>query len=132
MQKRNQQGKKRNKEIYKTSRGTLRKTIEEHEKTQAEQRLQDILKEAKINPNVIWKTRKKSECNNELEYNIITETGKTLTEAEITKEYIADQYEALYQARPGTSEYEQWTKHITETVKQIVENHQKTEKNTRK
>ncbi len=118
----------RTKEIYKISRGTHRKTIEEHEKTQAELRLQDILKEAKIDPNVIWKTRKRTKCNNELEYDIITEAGETLIEAEITKEYIADQYEALYQARPGTKEYEQWTEHITETVKKVGENHEKTGK----
>ena len=44
------------------------------------------------------------------------EEGTTLTDPQKTKEHIADYFEDLYQARPGTPEYETWTNHIEKTV----------------
>ena len=40
-------------------------------------------------------------------YDTITEEGKKLTNPEEAKEYIAQYYEQLYQAREGTIEYQE-------------------------
>ncbi len=40
-----------------------------------------------------------------------------------TLTYTADQYEALYQARPGLPEYEKWTTNIMNKVKKLEEEH---------
>ena len=72
-----------------------------------------IIEQAKHDPNIIWQTRKRSKYNNELEYDTIREEEKTLTEPEEPKKYIADQYEELFQARPGTQAYQEWTDTIT-------------------
>ena len=53
-----------------------------------------------------------------MEYNI-TEDGREITDPQETKEHIANYFEDLYQARPGTSEYEESTRHITETMKKL-------------
>ena len=64
---------------------------------------------AKINPNIIWKARKRTKGCNSIDYNTITEEGKNLTDPEETKQYIAGYFENLYQAREGTEEYRDWT-----------------------
>ena len=95
----------------------LRTAIEEHENKKAEEKIQQITKMAKINPNTIWNTRKRTRTDNELSYATITEEGTTITDPEKTKEHIAEYFEDLYQARPGTPEYENWTKYIETEVK---------------
>ena len=53
------------------------------------------------------------------EYDTITEEGKTITDPDETKQYIANFYENLYQARKGSTEYQKWTDHITQEIKNI-------------
>ncbi len=53
------------------------------------------------------------------------EEGITLTDPEKNIMYIAEQYEALYQARPGTLDYKDWTDHITNTVQNLENEHNK-------
>ena len=43
----------------------------------------------------------------------------TETDPRKSKEYIADYYQNLYKAREGTSEYEDCTQHIKDTVAEI-------------
>ena len=57
----------------------------------------------------------------ELDYNIITEDDRVLTCPEETKNHVVEYFKDLYQARPGTPEYEHWTQHITATVQQATE-----------
>ena len=52
-------------------------------------------------------------------YDTITEEGTKLTNPEEAKEYIAQYYEQLYQAREGTIEYQEWTEEIKNKVKEI-------------
>ena len=87
---------------------------------------------AKINPNTIWDTRKRTRTDNELSYATITEEGTTITDPEKTKEHIAEYFEDLYQARPGTPEYENWTKYIETEVKKHSNQLNKQEKNQNK
>ncbi len=61
------------------------------------------------------KNRNKSQTtkiDNEWDYNIVTK-GHLIADPEETKPSIADRYEALYQAQPGTPEYEGWSELIT-------------------
>ena len=60
----------------------------------------------------------------EVDYNIIYEDDRVLTCPEETKNHVEEYFKNLYQARPGTPEYANWTQHITDTV------HQATEKTT--
>ncbi len=53
------------------------------------------------------------------EYDTITEEGECLQTPDETKEYIAEYYENLYQAREGKIEYQQWTNKIQSKVKEI-------------
>ena len=98
----------------------LSKAIEKEEENIINNRLQDLAKKARINPNTIWETRKRAKGFNGLDYKTITEEGKHLTDPQETKDYIANYFEELYQAREGTPEYSKWTKITTETVRQAL------------
>ena len=88
-----------------------------------EEKIKRLVSEAKINPNIIWQTRRKIKTDTDLDYNTITEEGRVLTEPEEMREYIAEYFENLYQARPSTPTYEEWTKKITEKMEVIKNNH---------
>ena len=102
---------------YLEAQTTYRMAVEACERSRTEKRTETLVKKATIGPNEIWQARKRSQSRNELEYNTITEEAETLTDPEKIKEYIADYFEELYQARPGAPEYEFWTKHITDTMR---------------
>ena len=89
----------------------------------ATQHLSPANQEAKINPNIIWQTRRKIKTDTDLEYNTITEERRVLMEPEEMREYIAQYFENPYQARPSTPAYEEWTKKITEKIEMIKDNH---------
>ncbi len=69
---------------------------------------------------MFWKLRKRVVTNKtENTYDTITETGDRLEDPEETRQYIADFYENLYQAREGTLEYQKWTDDINNRVKEL-------------
>ena len=70
---------------YLEAQKTYRSAVEECERARTEQRIKNLVKKAKINPNEIWQARKRSQYRNELEYNTITEEGETLTDPEKNK-----------------------------------------------
>ena len=63
---------------------------------------------------------KKPRTDNNLASQTITEEGTIITDPQKTKEHIADYFENLYQAWPGTPEYETWTNHIEKTVEKAL------------
>ena len=109
------------KEKYQQTQRTLRSEIEKHEREKVEKRLKILQNRAKKNPNIIWQARKKVRRKTELDYNIITEDDRVLTCPEETKNHVAEYFKDLYQARPGTPEYDHWTQLITDTVQQATE-----------
>ena len=109
------------KEKYQQTQRTLRSEIEKHERENIEKRLKTLQNRAKKDPNIIWQARKKMRRKTELDYNIITEDDRVLTCSESTKNHVAEYFKDLYQARPGTPEYDHWTQLITGTVQQATE-----------
>ena len=115
---------------YLKAQKNMRATIEEYENRKTEERIKQITNKAKINPNTIWETKKRTRTDNNLAYETITEEGTTITDPQKTKEHIADYFEDLYQARPGTPEYETWTNHIEKTVEKAIQAADQQEKKT--
>ena len=108
------------KNTYMESQKKLREAIENEESRKIEAKLQELSKKAKINPNIIWETRKRAKGFNGLDYNTVDENGKRITNPQETKAHIADYFEDLYQAREGTEEYREWTHKIKEAVEQAL------------
>ena len=119
------QAKERTMEEYIKLQKAHRQEIEKEETTKMQERLEKLATKAKIDPNIIWKARKQTKNNNELDYDIITEEEETITDPEKTKEYIANYFENLYQAREGTEDYKEWTKEISTTVRKTIDGYKK-------
>ena len=119
-EKANHNNKKKALDEYIKAQKELRMELENIERNRIEQRINLIIKEGGTNSGHFWKIRRKilSQGKNE-SYDLITEDGTKITDPEKSKEYIADFYENLYQAREGTREYENWTEHIKNTVNTI-------------
>ena len=117
------QERKNEKEAYLLAQKELKEAIEAEEKKQTQERMDKILEKGKINPNVIWEIKKATWTDPDLEYDIRKEDGTVITDPEEARQHCAEYFEDLYQARPGTTEYEEWTKHITEKVQTIAKNH---------
>ena len=96
----------------------LQKHIETTQKTITENTIKKTIKETKKNPNYFWKIRKKLKNmeSNSIPYQLITEEDKTIEDPTEAKKYIANYFQELYKARDGTTEYQHWTDHITDTV----------------
>ena len=105
---------------YIESQRKLRTLIEEAETKIIEDRLENLQKKAKINPNTIWEARRRAKGCNGLEYTTYTEEGEQIHDPVKTKEHITNYFEDLYQAREGKEEYETWTEKITKHVQKAL------------
>ena len=95
--------------------------LEEIEKQNVQARIKKIIKEGGIRSDSFWKIRKKilKNSNTDDSYDTITEEGVTITDPEEAKEYIAQYYENLYQAREGKEQYKEWTERIKNKVIEV-------------
>ena len=109
------------KKEYFESQIKLRTKIEEAVAMNIENKLKEIHRKAKINPNIIWDARKRVKASNGLDYPTYTEEGEQITNPNKTKEHIANYFEDLYQAREGKVECKEWTEKITAHVKKTLE-----------
>ena len=96
-----------------------RECIEGDEKEKNTQTMNRLSKASKMNRNEFWKQSKRilNKGQNEL-YDTITEDGIKLKNTEEAKKHIREYFRNLYQARPGKPEYEHWTEHIQQIVKE--------------
>ena len=119
----NRQDKKEKLDQYITVQKLLRDEMELIEKEIVQNRINTIIKEGGIKSESFWKIRKKiiNKSKPKEDYDTITEDGTTLYNPDEAKEYIAEYYENLYQAREGTPEYKEWTEKIKNTVTEIEE-----------
>ena len=78
------------KKDYFESQSKLRTKIEEAEAKKIENKLEEIHRKAKINPNTIWEARKRAKASNGLDYPTYTEEGEQITDPNKTKEHIAN------------------------------------------
>ena len=109
------------KKNYFESQIKLRNKIEEAEAKKIENKLEEIHRKAKINPNTIWEARKRAKTSNGLDYPTYTEEGEQITDPNKTKEHIANYFEDLYQATEGKADYKEWSEMITTQVKKTLE-----------
>ena len=81
---------------------TLGKEIEKAEQETINTTMEKIIQEGGVKGNRFWKIRKNiMRTNNQYEHDLITENDREVQEPDETKEYIAEYYENLYQAREG-------------------------------
>ena len=97
----------------------LREQIENQNRIEAKDRLQKFKVKNGTKSVHFWRMKAEAEAEIQNDYDTITEEGKLLQGPEETKEYIANYFEDLYQARPSKPSYEQSTKEIEENVKEI-------------
>ena len=109
------------KTTYMNSQKNIRALIEEQHRANMRQRINKIITEGGANSNTFWKLRKKLMNHNKKdEYTTITEEGETLNDPQRAKEYIANYFENLYQARDGETSHAQWTEHINDTANEAT------------
>ena len=89
-----------------TNTGNTKEWNTKTRKENIERRLQQLENRAKTDPNIIWKARKKGRRKNELDYNLITEDDRVLTNPEETKTHVEEYFKDLYQARSSITEFE--------------------------
>ena len=99
----------------------LRDELEKIDQNRVESRINKLTEGGGTKSEDFWKIRKKilSRARPDDGYDTITEDDVKMEHPDAAKEYIANFYENLYQARPGTKEYEGWTDHIKKTVAEI-------------
>ena len=108
------------KEEYISIQKQLRKQLEQDERTRRYKIANKLIREGGTRSDLFWKMRRKIIKNDsDANYDIKDEDGNVLENEEEAKEHIANYYEELYQARPGTQEYEQWTKIVQDKVTEI-------------
>ncbi len=104
---------------------TQKKLREQLEKDEIEKRMNianKLIQQGGTKSNLFWQMRKKIIKNDmDANYDIKDEEGNTIEDESKAKEHIAQYYEQLYQARPGTQEYQQWTDIIQNKVKETEE-----------
>ena len=113
--------KQEKKETYINTQKELRQAIEEEETKSIENRINRIIQEGGAKSNLFWKIRKQiiQGDKNKEEYDLIKENGEIEKDPEKAKEYIAEYFENLYQAREGNTAYEEWTREIEQKVEEI-------------
>ena len=89
-------------EKYTKAQTDLRKEIEKAQQETINTTMEKIIQEGEVKGNRFWKIKKNiMRTNNQYEYDLITENDREVQEPDETKEYIAEYYANLYQAREG-------------------------------
>ena len=105
---------------YVSAQISLKKQIEKTEREEIRHQAERIAKEGGCRSQEFWKIRRKIIGNKPVNnYDTITENNEHIKDPDQTKEYIAQYFENLYQARTGKEEYKRWTEHIDNTVQEI-------------
>ena len=104
----------------------LRDLIEQEEKIRITEISEELIKEGGVKSKQFWRLRKKLLRKPHNDYELITENGTTVTDPSQSKEYIAEYFENLYQARQGTEEFRTWTNTIERKYEEM-ENEQQTD-----
>ena len=126
----NTQNKNLMKTIYIDSQKTVRNLIQNHQKQTLRKTADKIIKEGGSKSNNFWRTRKRIMNHNKNDdYETIdeNENEKKIENPSQAKTHIANYFETLYQAREGEPNYEEWTKHIKNTVDTIAKNNTKSQ-----
>ena len=105
---------------YAKAQNQLRTEIEKNKKEKISQKLKNYAKEGAAKTIKFWKMKAEAENEKATEpYDTIKEDGTIIKDPEETKNYIAEYYEDLYQARPCKQGYETSTMEIENNIKRI-------------
>ena len=110
-------------DIYVKAQISLKNKIQDEQKHQTEQKIKTLISEGGTKSNTFWKIRKKllnSKSNEQSD--LTTEENTHIPCPEEAKEYIANYFESLYQAREGENEYQKWTQTIQESIQNAEKN----------
>ncbi len=108
------------KEEYISAQKQLRDQLDKDERNRRYKIANKLILEGGAKSDLFWIMRKRIIKNDsDANYDIKDEEGNVIENEEDAKEHIANYYENLYQARPGTQEYEEWTKIIMTKVREI-------------
>ena len=101
----------------------LKTAISEEQKNTTEAKIKQMIQEGGTKSNSFWKTRRKLlNTKQRDQYDTITEEGTHIECPQKSKEYIANYFENLYQARRGEEDYKTWTETIQTTIKETEKN----------
>ena len=107
-------------EKYIESQKALKEHIETEIRGKTVQIANKLIEAGGTKSQLFWKMRKKiTNTKTKNTYDTITEEGVKIEDPGETKNHIADFYENLYQAREGKPDYQNWTDHITNKVKEL-------------
>ena len=107
------------KQAYYTAQNKLHTAIDENNKDRIRKEVNQLIQEGNTKSNKFWFIKAEEEGKNRENYNLITEEGEEITDPEKAKEYTADYYEDLLQARDSRPQYVEWTQKIKERIKEI-------------
>ena len=95
-------------EKYTKAQTDLRKEIEKAEQETINTTMEKIIQEGELKGNRFSKIKINiMRTNKQYEYDLITENDREVQEPDETKEYIAEYYDNLYQAREGKEKYKE-------------------------
>ena len=99
---------------------TLREELSEYNKISTIKKQEKMVNQGKLNVTNFWKLKASVDKSNGPElYDTITENDERLQNAEETKEYVANYFEQLYQARLSKPEFQKKTSEIENRVSEI-------------
>ena len=108
-------------EEYITRQKNIREIIEEEERKALEEKFNLFIKEGGAKSQTFWKIRKSIMKKEEIGTDLITEDGKIIPDPEKSKQYIAEYFMDLYQAREASEGEENRTEKIIEANKNTTE-----------
>ena len=104
---------------YCQAQGELRRAIEDDEKARVKKIIEEISQSK--DKNHIWKVRKRLLGKKKSDYDTIDENGRHITDPEEAREYIAEYFEKLYQAREANEKGKEANEEILRTNKKTME-----------
>ena len=107
------------KNSYIQSQQKLRELVEKNIAEDTKKSIRNLTKNGNMDMNKFWATQRKILGRQKDEYDILDEDNNPITSPTLAKT-VADFYENLYQAREGESQYQEWAKHIQNTVEAVT------------
>ena len=124
--KENSSNKNETKIQYLISQTKVRNLMEQQQRHNVAQTVNQIIQEGGANSKTFWTIRKKLLNHNKNdEYETIDENDKKIIAPTQARNHIADYFEKLYCAREGEESHKNWTDHINKCVEEMSQSNEK-------